>query len=446
MKKQGIKWMAGAAALALTAGLIGGCSGGADSGSGKTGAGTDNGAKPDQGIALDLQTPVKLVFYDETKMSEEVFQARFVEPVKKAFPNVSFEVVHPGKGTYVSELAASGISIDLFMTTSWSFPLEINRQMVANLEEWVVKDKLDLGVYQPGIVDTIKSYSPQGGMYALPYSNYASALYYNKDIFDKFAQPYPTDGMTYEQAIALGKKLSRTDAGVAFTGFFPGNYSFTYALFNRGFIDLVNRKVDINTPEMKQTFELLKSGFEEQNLEYADYTAALNQFYKEKTLAMLPYHFDSGRLEAETKAGNIFNWDLAQAPVYQGFNRNAVPNLLAVSTQTKHAALVYKIIAHLSASEEYQTFLSKQGILPVLKSDAVVKAYASDLQSLKGKRLDWMSKMKPQALSKPTEYDRVPDKHLTQALKDVITGSTDINTALSKAEELANKDLELQIK
>jgi multiple sugar transport system substrate-binding protein len=432
-------------ALLLSIGLLGGCTSGEKAGDGK---GTANkGAAPKEaGIQLDLQTPVKLLFYDESNMSEEVFNERFVQPVKKQFPNVSFEVVKPGKGTYVSELTASGIAPDLFITTAWSFPLEINTKLIANLDEWIVKDKLDLNGYQPAIVDTIRSFSPNGGLFALPYSNYASALYYNKDIFDKFGIPYPKDGMTYEEAIALGKQVTRTDSGVQYTGFFPGNYSFTYALFKKGFVDVANKKVSFNNPEMKQTFELLKSGFSTQGMEYMDYTAALNKFYKDKTLAMMPYHFDSGRLEAETKAGNVFNWELAQAPLYQGYNRNGVPTMLALSSQTKHAALVYKIIAYLSASVEYQTFLSEKGVLPVIKNDEVVKKFASKLGSLQGKRLDWMAKMKPQSLYGPSEYDRVPDKYITQALKDVITGASDINTALNKAEEQSNKDLQAQIK
>lgn len=431
-------------ALLLSIGLLGGCASGGKSPDGQGASG--DAAPKETGIQVDLQTPVKLLFYDETNMSEAIFKERFADPVQKRFPNVSFEVIKPGKGTYVSELAASGIAPDLFMTTAWSFPLEINMKMIANLDEWIAKDKLDLNGYQPAIVDTIRSFSPQGGTYALPYSNYASVLYYNKDIFDKFALPYPKDGMTYEEAIALGKKVTRTDGGAEYLGFYPGNYSFTYALFNQGFVDVANKKVNFNNPEMKQVFELLKSGFGDQGVGYLDYTAALNKFYKDKTLAMIPYHFDAGRLEAETKAGNLFNWELAQAPTLHGYNRSGVPNLLAVSSQTKHAALVYKIIAYLSASVEYQTFLSKQGMLPVIKNDEVVKAFASELGSLKGKHLEAIKKMKPQLLKGPTEYDRVPDKHLTQALKDVVSGASDINTALNKAEELSNKDLQAQIK
>ncbi|GAA3401259.1 ABC transporter substrate-binding protein [Paenibacillus hodogayensis] len=431
------------AALALSVGLLGGCA--SDQGAKESQPGKAAPPK-EEGIQVDLQTPVKLLFYDESNMAPEVFEERFAQPVKKKFPNVTFEVIKPGKGTYVSELAASGIAPDMFMATSWSFPLEINTKLIANMDEWIAKDRLDLGTYQPTIIDTIKSFSPNGGLYALPYSNYASALYYNKDIFDKFALPYPKDGMSYEEAIELGKKLTRTDGGVQYSGFYPGNYSFTYALFNKGYVDAANGKMSFNNAEMKQTFELLKSGFASQGMEYIDYAAALNKFYKDKTLAMIPYHFDSGRLEAETKAGNVFNWELAQAPTYQGYNRSGVPNLLAIGSQSKNTALVYKIISYLSASVEYQTFLSEKGVLPVLKNDAVVKTFASSLGSLKGKHLEALTKAKPQSFSGPTQYDRVPDKYLTQALKDVISGSSDINSALSKAEEQANKDLQGQLK
>ncbi len=400
----------------------------------------------EEGIKVDLQTPTELIFYDETNMSEDVFNERFAKPIRDKFPNVSFKVIKPGKGTYISEIASSGTFPDIFFTTSWSFPLQVDGGMVSNLNDWVKKDSTNISSYQPTLIDTIKSFSPKDELFALPYSNYASVLYYNKDIFDRFAVPYPKDGMSYEEAIELGKKLTKNDGGVMYTGFFPGNYSFTYALYKAGFVDVANKKSSFNNPEMKQVFDLLKTGFSSQGMEYMDYTAALNKFYKDKTLAMLPYHFELGRMEAEAKSGSGFNWDMVQAPTIAGFNHSGAPSMLSISSQTKHTALAFKIISYLSSSVEYQTMLAKKGILPVVNNPEIKKAFGSSLDYLSGKHIEAISKAKPQSILKPTQFDRVPDKYLTQALKDVVTGSTDVNTALSKAEEQANKDLLSQIK
>ncbi|MFE5323760.1 ABC transporter substrate-binding protein [Paenibacillus sp. NPDC056579] len=429
----------------MTAVLVGTILSGCASGGGAS-EGKGAPVKAEEDAKIDLQTPVELVFYDEQNMSEDMFNERFAKPIKNKFPNVSFKVIKPGKGTYISEIAASGTLPDLYYTTAWSFPLQIDGGLIMNLEDAVKKDKIDLNGYQPTLIDTIKAFSPKGELYALPYSNYASVLYYNKDIFDRLAVPYPKDGMTYEDAIALGKQLTRTEGGVRYTGFFPGNYSFTYALFKSGFVDVANKKASFNNQEMRQTLELLKSGFSTQGIEYMDYTSALNLFYKEKTLAMIPYHFELGRLEGIVKSGEAFNWDFVQAPTLNGFNRSGAPSLLSVSSQTKHSALVFKIISYLSASTEYQTFLASKGVLPVIKNDEIMKSFGSSLDYLKGKHIEAIFMTKPQSMVKSTQFDRVPDKYLTQALKDVVTGVTDINTALNKAEEQANKDLLPQFK
>lgn len=419
--------------------LLTGCASGAS-------GGKEAPSKGEEAIQVDLKTPVELIFYDEHNMSEDMFNERFAKPVKDKFPNVTFKVIKPAKGTYISEIAASGTLPDMYYTTSWSFPLQIDGGLIAKLDDWVKKDRIDLNGYQPTLIDTIKTFSSKGELYALPYSNYASVLYYNKDIFDRFAVPYPKDGMSYEEAIALGKKITRTEGGVQYAGFFPGNYSFTYALFKSGFVDVENKKVSFNNQEMRQAFELLKNGYSTQGIEYMDYTKALNMFYKDKTLAMIPYHFELVRLEGAVKSGDSFNWDFAQAPTFNGYNRNGAPTLLSVSSQTKHSALVFKIISYLSASTEYQTFLAQKGVLPVIKNDEIMKSFGSSLDYLKGKHIGAILKTKPQSIVKPTQFDRVPDKYLTQALKDVITGTIDVNTALNKVEEQANKDLVSQFK
>ncbi|CAG7657585.1 ABC transporter substrate-binding protein [Paenibacillus allorhizosphaerae] len=427
-------------AAILAATLLGGCAnGGSTQGSGAP-------SKQEESVKADLQTPVELLFYDETNMSETVFNERIAQPVKSKFPNVTFKVIKPGKGTYISEIASSGTLPDIYFTTAWSFPLQVDGNMVTNLNDMVKKDSIDLTGYQPTLIDTIKNFSTKGELFALPYSNYASVLYYNKDIFDRLAVPYPKDGMSYDDAFELGKKLTKADGGVQYTGFFPGNYSFTYALFNAGFVDVANKKSSFNNPDMRQTFDILKNGFSKQGIEYMDYAAALNKFYKDKTLAMLPYHFELGRVEAEAKSGSGFNWDMAQAPTINGFNHSGAPSMLSISSQTKHTALAFKIISYLSASFEYQTLLAQRGVLPVLKYPEIMKTFGSNLDYLKGKHIEAITKAKPQAVAKSTQFDRVPDKYLTQALKDVVTGTSDVNTALSKAEEQANKDLAPQFK
>jgi maltose-binding protein MalE len=57
-----------------------------------------------------------------------------------------------------------------------------------------------------------------GGMYGLPVSNQIMVMYCNKELFDKFGVSYPINGMNWDAAIELGKKMTRMDAGVQYLG------------------------------------------------------------------------------------------------------------------------------------------------------------------------------------------------------------------------------------
>jgi len=46
-----------------------------------------------------------------------------------------------------------------------------------------------------------------GSVYAVPFAKNVYVLYYNKDIFDRFQLPYPTDGMTWDDVFALARRF-----------------------------------------------------------------------------------------------------------------------------------------------------------------------------------------------------------------------------------------------
>lgn len=423
-------------AAIMTATLTAGC--------GSAGAGKTEGTGSEQKTAeIDLTKPVTLKIFDANSTPETLFTKQIADPIKAKFPNVSFEVIHPGKGSYITELAATGNLADLYLTTTWDFPKLIATKLVLELTEPIRKSKVDMNGYQPTLVDTIQKFSPNGDqIYALPYKSYASVLNYNKDVFDKFGVSYPKDGMSYEEAIQLGKTMARTDGETQFIGFFPGNYSFLYSYFNKGFIDLNNKKATVNNPEMERVFKLLQDGFNVPGVSYFDYTQAHKLFYTNKTLAMYPFHYDLSRLEEAAKKGDKLEWwDMAQTPTIDGYSRSAAPSLVSVSAHTEHQALVFEIAKFLSTSLEYQTKLSREGTLPALKDKTVEQAFGSELGILKGKHIEAVFKQNPQKLAETSEYDRIPNPYLLEASKSVVTGSLDINSALRKAEEQSNVKL-----
>ncbi|MDF2715158.1 MAG: extracellular solute-binding protein family 1 [Paenibacillus sp.] len=98
-----------------------------------------------------------------------------------------------------------------------------------DITELVRKHKLDLNRFEPASLQIMRQMNG-GKLNALPINLLYLVLVYNKDIFDKFGEPYPRDGMTWEEAVQIAKKLTRNDAGVQYMGF--GNQQ--WAAFWRG--------------------------------------------------------------------------------------------------------------------------------------------------------------------------------------------------------------------
>lgn len=71
----------------------------------------------------------------------------------------------------------------------------------------------------------------------LPLFRNIQATFYNKGIFDKFGVPYPKDGMTYDEAIELAKKVTRSVDGVQYYGLFPGNPAIQLGQLSQTFLD-----------------------------------------------------------------------------------------------------------------------------------------------------------------------------------------------------------------
>ncbi len=73
---------------------------------------------------------------------------------------------------------------------------------------------VNLGRVEPYIIEYVKIASTKDELFGFPLTQSFHALYYNKDILDKFGVPYPKDGMKWDQVYQLAKELTRLENGV----------------------------------------------------------------------------------------------------------------------------------------------------------------------------------------------------------------------------------------
>lgn len=386
--------------------------------------------------------PITLTLFNDVVVAASDIDMLIVEPAKKKFPHITLNVVAPGKGTYLPDLVAAGQIPDMILGGFYNQARNDELGVVTNLDELISKAKIDMSQYPSALTETFKLY--RSNWYALPLYLNIAALWYNKDIFDKFGVPYPSDGLTWQEAIELGKKLTREDGGVKYMGFYPGNWNFMAGQLAIPRVDPQTKKAVFDTPDMEKVFRTLKDGNVAAGSAEIDSGKARTMFLNERTLAMFPNWMIVGELEdLYNKQGNTFNWDMAVQPTFAGVNSQVDAHYLMIGANSKYKEQAFELIAYLSSNKESQLNVSRYGRIPALQDTELLKEFASGLNSFKGKRFyEVLSQNKMNKSHLPTKYDNtIAAKHLNAAANAVIKNGTDINTSLRDAVEAANKEL-----
>jgi len=205
LNQQNRFWIAGSVLLAASL-LAASCSG-------------QNKAKPaDNGLAEEKKEPVELVVYHAypADWPAEVFAATFAEPIQKKFPHMTIKYLNGN----IEQLITAGEKIDILYVSIGNTPSQlIDTGLQYDIEPLIKKHEFDLNRLEPAMVDAGRQVAGGKGIYGLPVLVPPSAVYYNKDLFDKFGVAYPKDGQTWDDLYETSKKMTRIDGGIQYYGF-----------------------------------------------------------------------------------------------------------------------------------------------------------------------------------------------------------------------------------
>ncbi|GAA3413029.1 ABC transporter substrate-binding protein [Paenibacillus hodogayensis] len=414
-------------------------------GCGSQGVETKEGAPQTKAAVEKPPEPVKITMYNHfNNISDERLQQFIIEPLKRKLPYVTFEVVKHDKGTTIEELVAANSFTDLYYGSNVGFPTYKNLQLQKDMNDVIKQHGLDLSRMDQAYVDAVKSFGENGEVYGVPFSANMGVLVYNKSIFDKFAVPYPKDGMTWDEVIELGKRLTRSDGGVQYIGFDPGRVADVASGLSLPYADAKTAKALIDNDSWRKVFGMFKSAYEIPGYVNAGkYDYGANGFFKDKNVAMMP----AWALQLVNSKADLakMDWDIVSLPNFKedlGRGRQVDIHMLAISNVSKNrdAALeVLKIIT----SDEVQRMMSEYGTPSVLKSDDIKKGYGTKLPEFQGKNVQALFKTKP-GLPAITKYDGTVGFYVEAARKDLATGGKDVNTLVRTIEEQSNQKLSTQ--
>jgi multiple sugar transport system substrate-binding protein len=372
-------------------------------------------------------------------LSDEEFQAYFVDQLAKKYPNITVERVN-GK---LADLITAGEIPDLLMSGLPGIPALQELDVIEDLSPFIKKG-LDLSQYNPDAINAIKTFSNTGEMLAVPFRLNVPALFYNKDIFDMFGIPYPQDGMTWEEATSLARTLTRNEGGMQYTGLLVGGA-------DRMAMGLVLPYVDKKTNKAMLETDAWQGLLKQYNAIYSlpgyitggKVPDTITKLMKDKTDAMATFWYDGILAELKKMAtnGQPLNWDMVTVPTFdkgKGYAWQVESQNLLITSTSKHKEQAFQVISYLTG-DEVQKLQNKSGEVPVLReTKELQKDFGTDLPILKGKHTDALF-MLPQGLHQHTKYDQKGRSLINAAADSTVLKGININTALQDAQEKLNQ-------
>lgn len=393
------------------------------------------------------QEPIEVVIYTMVGDTEDYFNQRFGDAIRKKFPNYTIKYITDTTGNNdekLTRLVTNGTQVDLvFSTTGWLEKQLFQYGYAYDMTELIKKYKVDLSQFNPSYNDILgKSFG--GGIYYFPVQADVPLLFYNKSLFDKFGVPYLKDGMTWDEVYAVSRRLTRNEGGVQYSGYIPSlNYLYRANPLSIPLLKPGTTTPTINTEEKWKTFfqKYIADAASTVDPGYYKGRNDITEFLQGGTSAMgtlVGANMISSRAQLEP-----MNFDLVSLPTLKeqpGIGPQPITVGMSVTKMSKNKDAAMEVLKHI-VSNEVQSELAKKGIAPVVKNIEVQKLLGTE-NFFKNKNWGavfynkWASFTYTGAMA--VDLNAIYQKYGN----NVLLGTVDINTALRQAEEEALKKIE----
>lgn len=191
------KWQVRLAGVMLSLAVTAGCG---------LGGGDDGVLKE---LGKDEKATIKVMYYDERS-----FYDQYGMLFSALHPNITVEVVSTQSIRY-EEGVDMEAEMDKFIEEQQPDILMLSAEKLKtmaedgelyDLEPVMAQDKFDTETLLSGLVDYLKEYGG-GKLYGMAPTFYSQAVFYNKDLFDEYGVPYPTDRMSWTDLLQLAQRF-----------------------------------------------------------------------------------------------------------------------------------------------------------------------------------------------------------------------------------------------
>ncbi|UQZ87634.1 glycerol-3-phosphate transporter periplasmic binding protein [Paenibacillus konkukensis] len=444
-KHRGIPVMVMSGLLAMA---LGGCGGGTSSESGAEGKSSQEAGGSSKGPS---DKPVELTVYSAPGDSEESWNERFGDPIRKKFPNISFKFINPrnNDAQKLPNLIVAGTTIDLYYESIGGFFVNVPQyNLQYDLTPLIKQNNIDLDSFEPTLIEAMKNNSG-GQIWGLPVNNNNMVMYYNKDIFDRFGVAYPKDGMTWDEAIEMSQQFNKTEEGRKYAGLAVSpNHIIRMNPFSLPVVDAKTNKSTFADEKWKTLLQTMfvrpaaSEGYKDKIRSLGNKLPYATEFTRTQDLAMYVHQSNLPFIDSTYQTTNF---DMVSFPTFKdmpGIGSQAYPTYFAIPANSEHKEEAFQAIQYL-VSGEYQMEYSKKGVMPVLKDESYKKVFATETRYT---NVNFAAVFRNQFAPIPnkTNYDGIAEGALTSQLIDLSLNNTDLNSVLRKAEEDANNKIETE--
>ncbi|WP_282936375.1 extracellular solute-binding protein [Paenibacillus sp. RC67] len=396
--------------------------------------------------------PIELTVYSAPGDSEESWNERFGDPIRKKYPNITFKFINPrnNEAQKLQNLIVAGVTVDIYYESIGGFFVSVPQyNLQQDLTPLIKKYNVDLNAFEPTLIDAMKSNSGGGQIWGLPVNNNNMVMYYNKDIFDRFGVSYPKDGMTWDEAIEMSQQFNKSEEGKQYAGLAVSpNHILRMNPFS---LPVVNSKTNTTTFTDEKWRTLLQTmfvrpaaseGYKEKIRSLNNKLPYATEFTRTQDLAMYVHQSNLPFIDSSYKTTNFNMVSLPTFKDMPGIGSQAYPTFFTIPANSQHKEEAFQAIQYL-VSSEYQMEYSKKGVMPVLKDESYKKVFATETDY---KDINFGAVFRNQFAPIPnkTTYDGLAEGALTSQFIDLSLGNVDVNSVLRKAEEEGNKKIETE--
>ncbi len=395
--------------------------------------------------------PVTLKVIDNLFTDKE-FNELIAPYVKAKYDHITLErKVSTNVVLDIQNMIAAGEKVDIIFSAIFNYQGLNQLGVIEDMTDLIKKRNIDISTLEKGIYDYLKAFK-KGEIVGLPLYRNIQALFYNKDIFDRLGVEYPKDGLTYDEAVALGKRLTRNVGGTQIYGFHPLHPANQLRQLSTNFLNATtDESLLVSDPSYPRVLKLHQEIFSTPGMIYMSQNQARTAFHTDKSLAM---YIDFMGNFVRTIPTSKVNWDMALAPVFPD-RPNAHTQIdfhaAFVSSLSSNKEAAADVVGFMSTTRYLQAEFSDRGRIPVLNNVKILKQFGSKVLDgnnkplMLNKNIDVLEKAgtapTPAVSNYENQFALVGANFMSLAYTPYVTGKKDLTTALREAHEKINSSI-----